>query len=220
MDLTTLTGLDSNADAGGVRGDLGAVVKAILLDEEARDPRYAENNANYGRLKEPVVRTMALARAFGMKNVSNFLWWDWGDFSADSRQEPTNSPSVFNFYRPEYRAAGLLTQNNLAGPVFQITDSYSSIAFPNRLWNIINDGFGVWGAYQEPLDFATDTSLAATPELLVDRLNLLFCGGRMTAATRTIVLNAINQLPPEQAVARARVAAYLTLVSPEGAVMK
>jgi uncharacterized protein (DUF1800 family) len=207
-------------NGSGVRGDLAAVVKAILLDEEARDPRYSENNANYGRLKEPVVRTMALARAFGMKNVSNFLWWDWGDFSADSRQEPTNSPSVFNFYRPEYRAAGLLTQNNLAGPVFQITDSYSSIAFPNRLWNIINDGFGVWGAYQEPLDFATDTSLAATPELLVDRLNLLFCGGRMTAATRTIVLNAINQLPPEQAVARARVAAYLTLVSPEGAVMK
>ncbi len=216
--LRVATKFENNGS--GVRGDLGAVIKAILLDEEARDPRYAENNANYGRLKEPVIRAMSMARAFGMKNLTNFQWWDWGDFFSDARQEPTYSPSVFNFYRPEYRAAGLLTQNNLAGPVFQITDSYSSIAFPNRLWNIIQDGFQVYDRYQEPLDLSTDAGLAATPELLVDRLNMLFCGGRMTAATRTIVLNAINQIPAEQTVARARVAAYLTLVSPEGAVMK
>jgi uncharacterized protein (DUF1800 family) len=209
------------ADNGsGVRGDLKAVVKAILLDEEARDPRYAESSPNYGRLKEPVVRAMALARAFGMKNEPAFQWWDWGDFYGDARQEPTYSPSVFNFYRPEYRAAGLLTQNNLAGPVFQITDSFSSIAFPNRVWNIIYNGFKQWGSYEFPLDLSVDASLSATPELLADRLNLLFCGGRMSAATRTILINAINQIPAEQTAARARVAAYLALVSPEGAILK
>lgn len=207
-------------NGSGVRGDLAAVIRAILLDAEARDPRYQENVASHGKLKEPVVRTMALARAFGIRLVANFVWWDWGDFYDSSRQEPTNSPSVFNFYRPEYRAAGLLTQNNLAGPVFQITDSYSSIAMPNKLWDIIDNGFHVWGVYHFPLDYSWATALSGTPELLVDELNTLFCGGRMGATTRSIILNAINQIPAEQATARAKVAVYLTVVSPEGAVLK
>ncbi|WP_395735999.1 DUF1800 family protein [Prosthecobacter sp.] len=207
-------------NGSGVRGDLATVVSAILLDAEARDPRYAENVASHGKLKEPVVRTMALARAFGIRDVPNFVWWDWGDFYDNTRQEPTNSPSVFNFYRPEYRAAGLLTQNNLAGPVFQITDSYSSIATPNKLWSIIDDGFHLWSVYHFPLDYTWAAALAGTPEVLMDELNLIFCGGRMSATTRAIIVNAINQIPAEQATARAKVAVYLTVVSPEGAVIK
>lgn len=207
-------------NGGGVRGDLAAVVRAILLDAEARDPRHPENNTSYGRLKEPVIRTMALARVFGMKDAPGFLWWDWGDFFDTTRQEPTRSPSVFNFYRPEHRAPGLLTTNNLAGAVFQITDSFSSIAFPNRLWDTVENGFSLWGAYRFPLDLARESALAATPDLLVDELNTLFCADRMSAATRSIILGAVAQIPASQPEARARVAAYLALVSPEGAVMK
>ena len=207
-------------NGSGVRGDMGAVVKAILLDVEARSPASSEGSANYGRLKEPVIRAMALGRAFGMKQVPDLLWWDWGSFYEDSRQQPTYSPSVFNFYRPEYRAAGLLTQKNLASPVFQITDSYSAIAFPNRLWSLVENGFELWGEYQFPLDLSREASLASTPERLVDHLNLLFCSGRMTASTRGIILDAIQQIPASQPDARARIAAYLAMVSPEGAVMK
>ncbi len=209
------------ADNGsGVRGDLGAVVKAILLDEEARDARSASNRADYGRLKEPVVRTMALARAFGLREVPNLIWWDWGEFYAASRQAPTYSPSVFNFYRPDYRAPGLLTQQNLAGPVFQITDSFSSIAFPNKIWELIEGGFSLWNTYQFPFDLSDSVALAGTPELLVDHLNTLFCAGQMSVASRTIILNTIQQIPATQPEARARVAAYLAAVAPEGAVMK
>lgn len=208
------------ADNGsGVRGDLGAVVRSILLDEEARDPRFTES-AGHGRLKEPVIRAMALGRAFGMKQVPNLLWWDWNDFFNDSRQEPTYSPSVFNFYRPDYRAPGLLTQSDKAGPVFQITDSYSSISFPNRLWNLVENGFSQWDTYRFPLDLAREKDLAATPERLVDHLNLLFCAGRMKPSTRSLILNALLQIPAGETEARARVAAYLAIVAPEGAVMK
>jgi uncharacterized protein (DUF1800 family) len=209
------------ADNGsGVRGDLAAVARTILLDPEAREPRHTLQNPTAGRLKEPVIRTMALARAFGMKKLPGFLWWDWGDFYAASRQEPSYSPSVFNFYRPDYRAAGLLTQNNLAGPVFQITDSYSTIALPNKFWDIITNGFRMEGIYHCPLDFSQEVPLAATPELLVDKLNLIFCAGQLSAETRSIILNALNQIPAEQTESRCRVAAYLMLVSPEGAVMR
>ncbi len=208
------------ADNGsGVRGDMKAILRAILLDEEARELRFSEL-PSFGRLKEPVIRTMALARVFGMKEVPEFLWWDWSDFANSTRQEPTYSPSVFNFYRPDYRAPGVLTQNQLSSPVFQITDSYSSIALPNKLWSIFEDGFRQWGTYQFPLNLGVEVSLAATPERLMDHLNILFCAGRMHASTRALILNAINQIPLSQAAARVRVAAYLSIVCPEGSVMK
>lgn len=208
------------ADNGsGVRGDMQAVIRAILLDDEARLPQKT-GRASYGRLKEPVIRAMALARAFGLKEVPDLLWWDWGDFFAASRQEPTFSPSVFNFYRPDYRAPGLLTQNQLSSPVFQITDSFTTISFPNRLWQITVEGFTLWNTYRFPLDMAREKALAPTPAALVEHLNLLFCAGQMSPGTRSIILNAIQQIPAEQAAARAQVAAYLAMICPEGAVMK
>jgi uncharacterized protein (DUF1800 family) len=208
------------ADNGqGRRGDLGAVVRAILLDPEARGP-VAAQSAGFGRLKEPVIRAMAMARVFGMKQVPDLLWWDWGDFYNESRQSPTYSPSVFNFYRPEYRAPGLPTQNNLATPVFQITDSHSAIAFPNRLWHMLEEGFSQWEEYRFPLDIARESALASTPERLMDHLNLLFCAGQMRPGTRALILSALNQIPASQTAARVRVAAYLALTCPEGAVMR
>ncbi|WP_170266690.1 DUF1800 family protein [Brevifollis gellanilyticus] len=206
-------------NGSGVRGDLGAVVRAILLDVEARDPRYTEG-ASFGRLKEPVIRAMALARAFGMKQVPDLLWWDWNDFYNDSRQEPTYAPSVFNFYRPDYKAPGLLTQSNLTAPVFQITDSYSAISYPNRLWDMLENGFRLWDTYNFPVDLSREKDLAANPERLVDHLNLIFCAGKMRPSSRTFILNALSQIPVAQTTARARVAAYLALVTPEGAVMR
>jgi uncharacterized protein (DUF1800 family) len=209
------------ADNGqGVRGDLSAVTKAILLDHDARNPAVARNDLAFGRLKEPVIRTMSMARAFGMKEVPQLLWWNWGEFYESARQEPSYSPSVFNFYRPEYKAPGVLTAIQKNSPVFQITDSYSSIAFPNKLWEMLNEGFHQWSQYRFPLRLQRETYLASTPAALVDHINLLFCAGQMTQSTRTTILNAVQSLPSTQPDARARVAAYLALICPEGAVMK
>jgi hypothetical protein len=194
-------------------------VRAILLDAEARGP-VAAQPAGFGRLKEPVIRAMAMARVLGMKQVPDLLWWDWGEFYNESRQAPTYSPSVFNFYRPEYRAPGLPTQNNLASPVFQITDSHSSIAFPNQLWQMLENGFSLWEQYRFPLDLARETDLAASPERLMDHLNLLFCAGQMKPSTRGLILGVLGQIPADQTAARVRVAAYLALTCPEGAVMR
>ena len=207
-------------NGSGIRGDMKAIVKAILLDDEARDLHSSDSTPSFGRLKEPVYRAMAMGRAFGLQQSPGLLWWDFGTFFAASHQEPSYSPSVFNFYRPEYRPAGLLTANNLAGPVFQITDSYSCISFPNRLWTMVEEGFSYYGYYQFPFDLSRESSLAGTPELLLDHLNTLLCAGQMTLPTRTTVLNAINQVPANQPDARARVAIYLCMVSAEGAVMK
>lgn len=207
-------------DGTGQRGNLAAVVRAILLDEEARDARWYAGAPEFGRLKEPVQRAMAIARAGNVGRHTNLLWWTWGDFNEAAFQEPTYSPSVFNFFRPNYQPPGLLTQLGLVGPVFQITDSYSSISFPNKLWEMTQSGLAYYNSYQFPPDYAELVSQAADAPKLLDQVNLLFCGGTMSAATRDNILNAVQQIPAHDRLLRTRLAVYLAAACPEGAVQR
>jgi uncharacterized protein (DUF1800 family) len=204
----------------GIRGDLAAVARAILLDEEARSPAYSHGKTSFGKLKEPVIRAMHLARLGGLGKNPQTLWWNWGSFRDAAFQEPTYAPSVFNFYRPDYKAPGILTQRQLNAPVFQITDSYSSISFPNLLWDIIQTGFSEWQSYSFPLDFSGEMQLANTPEALADRVNLLLCNGHMSAASRTQIVAAINAISSAEPAVRAKLAVYLAATCPEGAVQR
>jgi len=134
------------ADNGsGQKGDLKAVIKAILLDDEARDPIQT---TDYGRLKEPTIRAMAMARAFNMKSVPNLQWYGESEFYEQTLHEPTYSPSVFNFYRPDYQAPGEISVQQKKSPVFQITNSFTAISTPNMFWEIIQNGFWHWEGYQ------------------------------------------------------------------------
>ena len=171
-------------------------------------------------MKEPVQRAMALARAGNLSRHANLLWWTWGEFNAAAFQEPGYAPSVFNFYRPGYQPPGLLTQYGLVGPVFQITDSYSCISFPNKLWEIVVGGLTHYSDYGFPPDYAELVSVAGDNNSLVDQANLLFCAGQMSAATRDTILNAMNQIPAYDRLMRTRLAVYLAVSCPEGAVQR
>ncbi len=211
-------------NGSGVRGDLGAVIKTILLDEEAREPQYFLQ-ADFGKLKEPVLRMTALARAFHLGRHSDLVWWDLGALQNAGFQVPTNAPSVFNYFRPDYQAPGEVRAENLVSPVFQIADSFTSIAFPNHLWDILSNGFpggiGRGSVDRFALDYKQTNVIADDTGKLIDRMNLLFCAGRMSVATRDELIAAIDTLPvdysPQQ---RAVLAAYLTLCSPDGAILK
>ncbi len=203
----------------GVRGDLAAVAQAILLDAEARSPIGSLGDVKFGKLKEPVVRLMHLAR-LGKIDGNKAVWWSFGLFRESTFQEPTYAPSVFNFYRPDYRAPGLLTQRNLAGPVFQITDSYSSISMPNLLWDMIAGGFREYDNYNFPFDMRDEMALAGNAEALADHVALLLCGGQMSAASRSIFVTGINALPASDLGGRAKLAFYLGATCPEGATQR
>ena len=207
-------------DGTGKRGNLAAVVKAILLDEEARDARWFLSAPEFGRLKEPIHRALAITRAGNVGRYTNLLWWTWGEFNSAAFQEPTYSPSVFNFFRPGYQPPGLLTLNGLVGPAFQITDSYSSISFPNKLWEMTQDGLKHYGDYHFPPDYTELLAQAGSAPHLVDQVNLLFCGGSMTYATRDSILNVLNQVPSYDTLLRTRLAVYLAATCPEGAVQR
>lgn len=207
-------------NGAGKRGDLAAVTRAILLDPEARDARWSHGSPAFGRLKDPVHRAMAIARAGKMERHRDLLWWDYGDFYGDALQEPGNSPSVFNFYRPDYRPPGLLTQNQLSGPAFQITNSFSSIAFVNRLWQHTGNGFTLWENFQFAPDYSEFLRLAGNANALADRVNLLFCGGMMSASTRDKILDILQQSPSSDPLLRVQLAVFIAATCPEGAIQR
>ena len=207
-------------NGSGVRGDLGAVVKAILMDAEARHPAAFAGDSSHGLLREPFIRTMHLARLAKLDRFESLLWWDYGDFGEVSFQGPLASPSVFNFFRPDYRPPGLLTGEGLSGPVFQITNSYSAVSFPNKLWEVTNEGFSLYDQYRFAPDYGDFLPHADDPETLLDYVDLVCCAGQMAAGTREIIKVQIAAVPVANANDRVHLAVYLALMCPEGAVQK
>lgn len=200
-------------------GNLGEVVRAILLDPEARS---LPMNDAFGKVREPVIRTMHLGRIGRLSQTHpDFVWWNSAErFYGFSFQEPLYSPSVFNFFTPEYQAPGEIRNGGLVSPGFQIVDSYSSISFPNRLWDYLHEGFiSSWSGPRYPLDHAATLLVSSDPAALIDRLDLLLCTGNMTARTRGLLATSLAD-PGLTDDERLAVALWTVMTSPEGAVQR
>ena len=205
-------------DGSGVRGNLAAVVRAILLDPEARrQPLLPE----FGKVREPVIRTMHLGRLLHLAETHpKFVWWNWPDnFYKSSIQEPMNSPSVFNFYTPVYQAPGEIRNAGLVSPGFQIVNTYSAVSFPNLLWDYLHEGFKSGWTWNFPMDYRDPLLLAENPAALVDHIDLLICAGTMTARTRGIILTALSN-PALSQQDRVALAMWTAMISPEGVIQK
>jgi uncharacterized protein (DUF1800 family) len=185
------------ADNGsGVRGDLKAVVNAILMDPEARrgdDP--AQVQANDGHLKEPILFMLNLMRA--MRTTSDGINLNY--YASDMKQEPFESTTVFNFYPPDY----VIPNTNLLGPEFKIFNNTTTIA---RM-NFVNDL--VYGsiASNTKTDISPYVGIAGNPAELVDTLAGFMLHGQMSDGMRTTILNAIT--PITDNTSRAKAALYL-----------
>lgn len=206
----------------GKVGHLDDVVRAILLDTEARDPLEHLRKDHFGHLREPAIRAMHLARVLRIgQDVSNMLWWNWagGDsMELELQQEPMHAPSVFNFFRPDFRMRGELTARQLDSKVFGITDSYSAISGPNHLWKLCKIGRRNGSHYQHDPDYSELIPLANDVDALVERTSLLFCAGTMSAQSRTTIVDAVSGTA--NATNRVRLAVYLSLMCPEGSCLK
>jgi uncharacterized protein (DUF1800 family) len=205
------------ADNGqGVRGDMKAVIDAVLRDPEARAGSNITAPAPaWGKLREPVLRFTTFARAFGVKN-STELWLipDLSDPATRLGQSPLRSPSVFNFYRPGYTPPNTaLATQNLVGPEFQITTDTSVPGYVNFIQSqLVNP----------PRDLSYDLSavlpLATDVPALVRWLNLNLTNDAMSAATRDEITAAVTALPDAtdaNKLARVRTAILLAAASPE-----
>ena len=191
--------------AGGTRGDLAATLRAVLLDAEARDDA---GDAASGHLKDPMLHTIGLMRATNatIGNTANLFW----DYYLQG-QQIVSPPSVFNFYSPMTRLPG---SPDLTGPEFQIYAPSLAVGRANMIYALLNGDFG--GMVK--IDLAPYTNVAGDPAKLVELVDANLTVGRMTPATRGILINAIGKISDKKQ--RAITALYLTAASAEFAVAK
>ena len=185
-------------NGAGVRGDLKAVVRAILLDAEARDDA-ADPTTNPGRLKDALFNVAAFVRALGGSILTtNQLSWEFSRMS----QTPLTPNSVFGFYSPLYH----IPRSPLIGPEFQIYGPTESVLRGNMLWEILTSPGGSFAVNLAPFQNIAGNTIA-----LIDACDQTLLYGRMPAPMRQSLANAINAQSDPQS--RMLTAIYLTALS-------
>lgn len=227
-------------NGAGVRGDMKAVVKAVLMNPEAR---VSSNTA--GKLREPVLRLSAVMRAFGFKSDTGLYKVGVTDNPGTQLgQTPMRSPSVFNFYRPGYIPPGTAAASaNLVVPEMQIAHETTASGYVNFMRDNLMLGVGQYNATVNGTvfnrrdlqpDFSAELALADKPSDLIDGLNAKLMYGTMPAALKAEIQGAIEKIAipalasgatnqaAVDAAKRTRVnaAVLLTVVSPEFQVQK
>jgi uncharacterized protein (DUF1800 family) len=214
-----------NDNGSGVRGDLKAVVRAILLDTEAREPAKM-SDPTFGKQREPFLRCVNFARAFNASAQTGY--YQLQDFFMDHYEEPTKAPSVFNFFKPGYIPPGPIADAGLVGPEFQIINAGSSISMPNYYYNALeNNDLNRWGTGDTTrtvrLNLAPELALVNDPDALVRRLDLVLTGGTLSPQEFALVRDAVGRIQNyvyQYDLARVRLAIYLIVTSPEFCVMR
>jgi uncharacterized protein (DUF1800 family) len=198
----------------GVRGDMKAVLRAVLLDHEARSDTGLADPA-FGKLREPVLRFVHWARVFKVSSASGA--WNAGNTSDPATslgQSPLRSPSVFNFFRPGYSPPNTaIAARGLQAPEFQLVNESSVAGYLNFMQTAIGG--------QHPdlqADYSAELPLARQPALLLDRLNLLLCAGQLGEPARQLIATAVAAMPDTTVGDRRRrvqAAVMLVMASPE-----
>ncbi|MEO6002429.1 MAG: DUF1800 family protein [Opitutus sp.] len=204
-------------NARGERGDLGAVVRAVLLDYEARSSNVIAN-VGYGKLKEPLLQVTALLRAFGGSAKNGRYHLPRADDALG--QTALHSPTVFNFFEPDYVLPGPLAAAGLHAPEYQILTATTAITIANQLRALI---FTPPDARDEMLTLNLEPLAArmATPRDALNELDLIFCGGGMSTASRQRIEQGLRSLPRRAtALDQARFALELTVTSPDASVQR
>lgn len=213
-----------NNNGNGVRGDLYAVARAILLDPEARHG-HETNPETFGKLREPLLRVTHLWRAFGGISVEGGNQYPYPE--SDLGQAPLRSPSVFNFFRPRYQPTGALADAGLVAPEFQITNESTITSTTNVLGyfaGIYRDSQGgtapYYPTYAVGVDYRSWEARAADPAALVADLDLVFLAERMPPAMRTALVDYLAQVPASAPGERVFDAVNLVIGSPQYAVQR
>ena len=183
----------------GNRGCMEATIKAVLLHPEARSASLAYD-PSHGKLREPLIRLMHVARAFELTSNRTYGWLYFKDTHDTILQAPYESPSVFNFYRTNYAPNGPIGDAALNAPEFQIHNDVSALQLSNALITLIVHGIaggnygniGQRNLVDSVLDFTYENSISGNTSNLIDHLDLILCAGRLTSENRATILAAAN----------------------------
>ena len=220
-------------NGSGTRGDMKAIIRAVLLDPEARDCALV-NSIHEGMLREPIVRYTNMTRGFNALAADQTFRNATYDFWEKTEQRPLGAPSVFNFYKSDYQPIGPIANAGLVAPEFQITNAQSILGYGTHLHNWTfreNNLIEYWMMYSGEtwstdkipfLDLTDEELLASNQEYqaLVDRLNIILAHGNLSQESQDIIVNTISQIPDYESELRARMAIFLTMISPDYLIMR
>ena len=207
-----------NDNGSGERGDMRALVRAILLDEEAMNPGARPELADIqGKVREPMIRMSAVARLLGADQSSKiFRIGDLSDAFTGIGQSPLKSPSVFNFFRPGYSPPNSpIAERGLVAPEFQVVDGSAIISGIN----VINDFVDRAGSYVS-IDVRQMENMAADPVAIVDHVSLMLTASTVDAASRADYIGLVGAIPADQRRDRVRAAIQLVAASPAFLIQK
>jgi uncharacterized protein (DUF1800 family) len=224
-----------NNNGQGVKGDMRAVIRAILMDTELFDANNQRvgglQTETFGKLREPMVRIMQWAKAFNARSSSGS--WLIGNSTQTQKfgQRPMRSASVFNFFRPGYvppagsGIAGLTVGNDpMVSPEFQITNEVSNLEYLTQLREIVGTGISAYrsslnvGVTDVKPDYSAWLPKAGDSNALVAELNLLLAAGQLSSETAQTIAQAINSIPfatQEGRLNRVKAAVFLVMSSPD-----
>lgn len=211
-----------NNNGQGVRGDLKAVMRAVLLDTEARDESKLAD-PTWGKVREPMLRFVQWARTFKATSASSL--WSIGNTSDPATrlgQSPMRSPSVFNFFRPGYVPPNSeLGNRGLLAPELQLTNESSTIGYINYMQSVVSTGTGtandVKSVYADWLVLANDVNA------LVDKVALLLSASQLSADTIAKIRTAVASITvasDSDRLRRVQAAVLLVMASTEYIVQK
>jgi len=210
-----------NKNAAGERGSLASTIKAILMHREAR-LGHLDKPDTFGKIKEPLLRVTQLWRAFGPVAIHGDFNYAWA--ANELGQSPLNSPSVFNFFRPEFSQPGVIRDAGLVSPEFQIIDETSIITITSRvLANTIWTHNFKSDVDQKRIAINIQREMGIEPnqDALLDHLDLLLLGGRMTPELRAETIRLMNARNYKNAASqRVAEAIFLIASSPEAAIQQ
>lgn len=183
-----------NDNGKGVRGDLSAVFKAVLLDDEALEspntrPHY------FGRVKEPMFRVIQWGRTFQAKSTSGN--WGFGGFNSASDQlgqAPLRARSVFGFFDDDYVANNSeVDKLGLVAPESELVNETSVIGYLNAIQRIIEIREDL--PTDVPPNYSVELDLSHDAQALIDHLDLVLVAGQLSSATKEIILSGIANPP-------------------------
>jgi uncharacterized protein (DUF1800 family) len=205
-----------NNNGAGVRGDLGAVVKAILLDSEARS---ATPPSRFGKVREPVLRVAQLLRAFGAQSASGE--YQIADHLSGLGQVVNYMPSVFGYFRPGYVPPNTtLADSDMTAPEMQIIDESTLSRWVNAVEVMLREGIGWHGNVLDvTLPLTTEAGMVvSSPAAFINRMDTLLFAGKMSPALRKNIMDGmlgVNEKSAYSTQWRTRVGIYIAMTSPE-----
>ena len=202
-----------NNNGSGVRGDLAAVVTAILLDSEAHPAIQAETS---GKIKEPLLRLTQLWRAYDAS--SNSGGYRFRFVNLVFGQGPLQAPHVFNFFSPFYAPPGEIQDSNMVAPELEIATEYQNTFITNYMFG---QAFGLNSLNQNLrpddifINFESEQPIAADIEQLIDAVAGKLLGGEISTTLRNEIAGMLALIPEADTVNRVAETIYFIVTSPE-----